>query len=221
MSEKKKIADDTVIWRYMDFTRFVAMLEHRGLYFTRADLLGDPFEGTFTPGSIDALTAQMPEGNVQPWSEIVRTLRNKSYVTCWHESPHESAALWRLYGDSLAIQSTHGRLRHFLPPDLYDIARVQYINYEKDYPDIYYSAGALLFKRSSFAHEREIRAIMQTFTYEGDTLIAYEPPNLPGDYAVGNLDELIEAVVVAPGTPAWRRELVFKVGRKYGLDIQC
>jgi len=219
MDAEEQIAADTVIWRYMDFTRFVAMLEHQGLYFTRADLLGDPFEGTFTPGSIEALAAKMPEAKMRPWSEIVRTLRNKSYVTCWHESTHESAALWNLYGDSLAIRSTYERLRAFLPVDLYDIARVKYIDYEVDHPDIHYSAGALLYKRAPFAHEREIRAIMQTFTYEGEHPIAYEPAGLPGDYANGNLDELIEAVIVAPGTPAWRRELVSKVGRKCGLDL--
>jgi hypothetical protein len=42
---------ETRVWRYMDFVKFVAMLEHGGLYFSRADLLDDPFEGTFTPGS--------------------------------------------------------------------------------------------------------------------------------------------------------------------------
>jgi len=32
------------IWRYMDFTKFVAMLESDSLYFARSDRLGDPFE---------------------------------------------------------------------------------------------------------------------------------------------------------------------------------
>jgi hypothetical protein len=31
----------TKIWRYMDFTQFVSMLEEKGLLFTRADLLVD------------------------------------------------------------------------------------------------------------------------------------------------------------------------------------
>ena len=36
-----------MVWRYMDFTKFVSMLENGGLFFCRADLLGDPFEGSF------------------------------------------------------------------------------------------------------------------------------------------------------------------------------
>jgi hypothetical protein len=35
----------TPLWRYMDFAKFVAMLKDRALYFARADMLGDQFEG--------------------------------------------------------------------------------------------------------------------------------------------------------------------------------
>ena len=34
---------DTPLWRYMDFTKFVAMLKDESLFYCRADLLGDPF----------------------------------------------------------------------------------------------------------------------------------------------------------------------------------
>jgi len=37
---------DTKIWRFMDFTKFVSMLEESGLFFARLDRLGDPFEGS-------------------------------------------------------------------------------------------------------------------------------------------------------------------------------
>ncbi|MEH6519706.1 hypothetical protein [Sulfitobacter sp.] len=37
--------DETqAIWRYMDFSKFVAMLQQGGLYFTRASDFSDPFE---------------------------------------------------------------------------------------------------------------------------------------------------------------------------------
>jgi hypothetical protein len=32
------------IWRYMDFTKFVSMLDNGGVFFCRADKLGDKFE---------------------------------------------------------------------------------------------------------------------------------------------------------------------------------
>jgi len=32
----------------MDFTKFVSILENKGLFFPTADNLGDPFEGSFS-----------------------------------------------------------------------------------------------------------------------------------------------------------------------------
>ena len=40
--------DNAVLWRYMDFTKFVSLLDRRALYFSRADKLGDPFEGSLS-----------------------------------------------------------------------------------------------------------------------------------------------------------------------------
>jgi hypothetical protein len=37
---------DSTIWRYLDFPRFVSLLTTRSLFLPRADLLGDPFEGS-------------------------------------------------------------------------------------------------------------------------------------------------------------------------------
>jgi len=43
---------DVKIWRYMDFTKFVSMLEEAGLFFARLDRLGDPFEGSSTRAEV-------------------------------------------------------------------------------------------------------------------------------------------------------------------------
>ena len=32
---------DALLWRYMDFTKFVSLLDTSSLFFSRADLLGD------------------------------------------------------------------------------------------------------------------------------------------------------------------------------------
>ncbi len=39
--------DKARIWHYMDFTKFISMLENGSLFFSRADCLGDPFEGHY------------------------------------------------------------------------------------------------------------------------------------------------------------------------------
>ena len=41
--------DGAVLWRYMDFTKFVSLLERKALFFCRPDRLGDLFEGSLSP----------------------------------------------------------------------------------------------------------------------------------------------------------------------------
>ncbi len=40
-------SDDTKIWRYMDFTKFVNLLDTKSLFFVRSDKFDDPFEGLY------------------------------------------------------------------------------------------------------------------------------------------------------------------------------
>ena len=37
--------DESVIWRYLDFPKFVSLLKDRALFMTRADKFDDVFEG--------------------------------------------------------------------------------------------------------------------------------------------------------------------------------
>ena len=40
-------------WRYMDFPRFVAMLDRSALFFARADKMADKYEGMLTTPTIE------------------------------------------------------------------------------------------------------------------------------------------------------------------------
>ena len=42
----ESIDDNKKIWRYMDFTKFIDILENEALFFTRSDRFEDKFEGT-------------------------------------------------------------------------------------------------------------------------------------------------------------------------------
>ena len=44
-------AGDEVIWRYMDLAKFLSALDRESLFFCRADLLGDLFEGSYPRGA--------------------------------------------------------------------------------------------------------------------------------------------------------------------------
>ena len=42
---------DSKVWRYMDFTKFVSMVEEGALWFSRTDCLDDPFD-SHLPNSV-------------------------------------------------------------------------------------------------------------------------------------------------------------------------
>lgn len=46
---------DVKIWRYMDLSKFLALLQDGRLYFSRLDQLGDPFEGSISKPSVETL----------------------------------------------------------------------------------------------------------------------------------------------------------------------
>jgi hypothetical protein len=182
------------IWRYMDFTKLLSMLEDNALFFTRADLFEDAFEGSYpepNPAArLAAIGPKLPE-TAPPWQhedaerarkmigesfgDFFRALREHFFVNCWHMNEHESAAMWKLYGESsytIAVQSRYDLLRKCLPCALdefgnpkdghIDVAAVKYIDYAKEAIPEGYMFSAFIHKRKSFEHERELRAFFQT-----------------------------------------------------------
>jgi hypothetical protein len=66
----KRCEPHTMLWRYMDFAKFVALLEERSIYFARADKLGDPFEGA---SGIADRRPYWDEFYLESFREVVRT----------------------------------------------------------------------------------------------------------------------------------------------------
>jgi hypothetical protein len=132
--------DDTIIWRYINLERLLALLLSSSLYLCRFDHLRDPWEGRWPNfrvaqygGVEDPLAREL--GFVT--DETIRwfkELPKQFFVSCWHENAYQSAAFWDQYGNSggLAIRSTVGRLKTSGSfPGAYIIGRVRYIDYER------------------------------------------------------------------------------------------
>jgi hypothetical protein len=125
--------DTAVLWRYIDFSKLVSLLECRALHFGRVDLLGDPFEGSLSganaapdeipdvfidaSGDVVPLTAEMraayESADLEVREDHVLAERGWTSVSCWNEQPIESDALWGRYGsaeNAIAIRTTFGRL---------------------------------------------------------------------------------------------------------------
>jgi len=217
------------IWRYMDFTKFVAMLESSSLFFARADCLGDPFEGSYSRGN-EKLRPIVYKDTPDHVLDIIKTqgsefskrLRQWTFVNCWHMNESESAGMWKLYAktnEAIAIKSNFTKLFDELDSGTY-VGLVEYIDFDHDWiPE-----GNVFFpyvhKRRSFAHEQEIRALFTQFPSEDGKLNFNKKPPEGGLEKKVNVNNLIESVYVAPTCPGWFKSLVEKVCAKYGVNKQ-
>jgi len=200
------------IWRYLDFTKFVSMLESKSLYFSPTVDMSDPFEGSFSKLNKDfrpLISKVLTEKDGHSgWN--AKELRESVYLNCWHMNDYESAAMWELYGKSnetVCVQSTYGDYEQSLN-DRADVGIVQYVDYKKDWIPDHDPYLAYLYKRKSYEHEREIRGLMR----REDSLDFTE--ELPVD-----LNQLINKVYISPTAPQWFSELVKSVVNKYGFEF--
>src|SRR2546427_8412768 len=92
--------ENSKIWRFMDFTKFISLLDKQALYFCRADLLGDPFEGTFSKATIDELLkdprakALAEQTGITPLVQISKDWMRMNFVNCWHLNDYEPYSMW-------------------------------------------------------------------------------------------------------------------------------
>lgn len=221
---------DQLIWRYLDFTKFVDLLNTKSLYFTRADIFEDLFEGSLTKPSVEARTAidnqfenianKLSVSLSAQYKKAGLGFRDKICINCWHLNEYESAAMWKLYlksNEGIAIQSTYNKFISSFNDTLetVHVGVVKYIDYERDFIDFRNSFNPYLHKRKSFAHEHEIRAI----------LWREEDNNRKVDLKDGgwkvkvDLQNLIQNIYVSPDSQIWFNKLVQDITLKFGLKI--
>lgn len=224
----EKPEDENIsVWRYMDFTKFVSLLDKKAIYFSRADKLSDKFEGSL---SITTISERKNIYTARGWTDweglsmertrMFQNSRREIFLNCWYMNQYESAAMWKLYvknNEGIAIRSTFARLRDSFFPTSQEIflGKVKYVDYQNcliDEDNIFY---AYMHKRQSFEYEHELRAgLIKRF--EGAA-----PP--AGLYIPCNLDALVEAVYVSPESSSWFKDLVVSILDKYALqkEIHC
>jgi hypothetical protein len=216
----KKPEDENIkIWRYMDFAKFVSLINNKALFFARSDAFEDPYDGVYPTANDDFFN------NRDASLDFSKKIKKDTYINCWHINEHESAAMWKLYlnnGQGIAIQSTFNRLKDSFNSIRYPIyiGEVEYIDFSKesipynterwavgDYIGQIKGARAnevrinkyppFLYKRKSFEHEKELRVIL------GNGNDFKEPV-----YVDVDLNKLIDCIYIAPTTDSWFDELV-------------
>ena len=212
----------------MDFPKFIHLISSAQMFFTRADKFADLWEGAnsrFTLGLRPQMYLDLsPESRISIFAQMAalkNQMRRETFINCWHENSFESAAMWDLYsrdGNGLAVRTTFSRLQQSLASTPFSIfaGRVTYLDYTSEPVPEYNTMLPFFCKRSSFAHEREARLLVQDGT---EPNVIETPEEKHGLVAPVDLGRLIEAVYVAPKSALWIRDTVEIMVKKFGLNI--
>jgi hypothetical protein len=216
----RKPEDDAVLWRYFSVEKFLALITSSQLFFTGVEYFEDKFEGDYG----EQAKAQIKEtfGNAQYERDLndVAFFRQHTYISCWHESEHESDAMWKLYGNGVATKSRFGKINALLthsPTEIKHSGRVNYIDYSKDVVHVGNRYLPYFFKRKSFEHEREVRFLIQEYQ-DIDEDENYPQPVLGKDITI-DLNSDLEELVFSPIMPAHVADALDKILSAVSLTV--
>ena len=208
--------NNTVVWKYLDLSKFLDMLLSQQLFMSRSDKFEDQYEGTFSEPTfeeIKKIAANKPE-----FLDYYKSHREKVVISSWHINEYESFAMWQIFtknNEGLAIQSTIGRLKEALQPENrveQYIGNVNYIDYKKEYIPFDNTFFPFLFKRKSFQYEREVRIITDVSSHN---ISVNEGIKINVD-----LNQLIEKIYIHPKSENWYKKLVIELVSKLNFNIE-
>jgi hypothetical protein len=208
-------SDDTIVWKYLDLSKFLDMLLSKKLFMSRSDKFEDQYEGTFSEPTFEEI--KKIAANNPKFLDYYKLHREKVVISSWHINEYESFAMWQIFtknNEGLAIQSTIGRLKKAMEVEKkyqQNIGAVKYIDYKKEYIPFEDTFFPFLFKRKSFQYEREVRIISDT---SGSRVSIND--GLKVDV---NIDQLIAKIYIHPKSENWYKNLVIELMQKLDFDI--
>ncbi|HEY5799813.1 MAG TPA: hypothetical protein VIT92_06315 [Burkholderiaceae bacterium] len=231
-------AADTVLWRYMDFTKFVSLISTKTIYFPSAASFDDLFEGAkglrtnkgawdkhfleFFRSAVSRVPGEVRSSlsDEQVEKEALRLLkaleaggeldRKRTFISCWHANEHESEAMWKLYSTSIdnAIAVQTTYRRLYESLGCNPEIQIGAVQYIDLTNDFANINDAFWRKRKSFEHEREVRAVVRK--HDGTE---------NGLEVSCDVSQLVQRVVVSPRAPEWFTSLVIDICRVYGFRL--
>lgn len=233
---------NATIWRYMDLSIFLHLIDTSSLHFTRADSLDDSFEGSLPKPNVELMQRSdeqrqdhIHEMNMKfgetrklsPYSEFMKELLTKQCVNCWHLNDYESQAMWKLYlksDEGIAIRST---FKHLIgcfdksPELLVSAGMVQYIDYETEFLRYSNIFVPIMHKRVSYKHECELRVVIISGerNERGNACWTNAAFDERGKDVAIDVACLIDEVILAPLTQPWFERLVNSILEKLDYSI--
>lgn len=206
---------DTIVWKYLDLSKFLDLLLSQKLFMSRSDKFEDQYEGTFSEPTFEEIKKLATDN--PDFLNFYKTHREKVAISSWHINEYESFAMWQIFtqnSEGLAIQSTIGRLQKALRPETninQYIGEVNYIDYKKEYIPFDDMFFPFLFKRKSFQYEREVRIISD---------ISNSKIKINDGLKINvDISELIEKIYIHPKSENWYKNLVIQLVSELGFNF--
>lgn len=232
--------DSSILWRFMDFVKFISLLSTSSLYFCRIDQFKDPFEGAkgiyenkekwdkhylnFFKEAI--LNPPEEYVNAQPLKEAevesqarellddIEMLGKRSlkeiFVNCWYENKWESEAMWNLSLQNSTQSVAISTSYGKLCASLNDYLDIEIGRVNYIDFDTHYSGI-----NSSHFYKRK------SLEHEKEVravIRCHDAKKIKGKLIKINLNELIQDIYVSPQSPKWFQNLVIDILKRYKLD---
>lgn len=192
---------DISIWRYMDFWKFLKVINSSSIFFATVDMLGDNNEGRFPNGVLPYIDEHLKTKEKGTFNKTVRNLlfkfleqdsKDTTLISSWTAADNESFAMWKMYAKDrlgVAIKTSFNGLKNSFKNTKEDVFIGQVEYYDETYKgQMLGKFPTILTKAIYYSFEREVRCIIQL---NDDKKKA--PKNIHVD-----LTELIEEVYLSP-----------------------
>jgi hypothetical protein len=239
VEDSYEVSEDAVLWRYMDFSKYVSLISSKSIFLSSSDRFEDPFEGakgvkenqdkwnSFYLSFFRRAIKHPPECvicDLTPQDIKKQALdlldgmalsaqkeRQSTFISCWHENNLESEAMWKLYSSNVhnAIAIKTTVKQLRSSIDQVESLTIGKVKYLDLRTEFAGINEAYLIKRKFFEHEQEVRLIKRDYSQSGSY----------GVKASCNVEKLIQKVYVSPYAPPWFFDVVRDVNKAYGLSV--
>lgn len=207
------------IWRYIDFWKFLNLLETNSLYFSNAESLGDNYEGRipkFVLKQMLELDVTNGNSNNKDLNDYLeRNLRKETIISSWSYAERESFSMWKMYSKGklgIAIKTNLDSLKKCFNKtnrSVY-IGEILYINENNYFFSTYNMFFPFLTKLDYYKSENEIRCITTCGIDEEKSNKLVEV----------NLKELIKEIYISPNSKPEFKRLLELLKIEYSLNFE-
>lgn len=219
------LTDDQLLWRYMDLSKFISMLEKQAIWLARADRVKDKHEGRF-PDEMKRIMEEFyknpspkDKSTILTIDDFYDRLIKNTFISCWHKNFDENMVMWELYGkvnNSIAIQTTVFELkqcmiRSKLQGHSFLLKNVEYKRSNETPGELLYE-DCFFIKRPHFTFEQEVRISLDTYNPHAET-----KKNAIGHNLFISANDLIKKLLIHPDSEDWFLDAVNSIVKKYNI----